>query len=208
MTGRSVINFGRIVAKRVKNNLFGGKNVNTGNMISEDGGNKCATTRARPASTPSHDPILNPPSSLRPLSVRRRRLARVPSRRSPRLADHAPSLPPSFPLNPRTRRRWKPNAQRKRLYSEALDELVRVNVTTYALRWIDKAGGLDAYLLNTTPQKLMSYKALELRKRVLDAKGIKESEWKRPPGGLGGIRPPRSQREADAAAAAAADANA
>jgi hypothetical protein len=65
MTGRSVINFGRIVAKRVKNNLFGGKNVNTGNMISEDGGNKCATTRARPASTPSHDPILTP----RPLSV-------------------------------------------------------------------------------------------------------------------------------------------
>jgi hypothetical protein len=61
-----------------------------------------------------------------------------------------------------------------------------VNVTTYALRWIDKAGGLDAYLLNTTPQKLMSYKALELRKRVLDAKGIKESEWKRPPGGVGG----------------------
>lgn len=34
------INFGRIVCKRVKNNLYGGKNVQFGNRISEDGGNK------------------------------------------------------------------------------------------------------------------------------------------------------------------------
>ena len=60
---------------------------------------------------------------------------------------------------------------RKRLYSEILDRMVQLNVTTHALRCVDRAGGLDNYILNTKPQKLMSNKALELRAELLEAKG-------------------------------------
>ena len=49
----------------------------------------------------------------------------------------------------RTRRTWKPNAQTATLYSELLDRKVRLKVTSAALRSIDKAGGLDAYVLHS-----------------------------------------------------------
>ena len=47
----------------------------------------------------------------------------------------------------KTRRRWNPNVQFKRLYSEVLDEMIKFHVTAAALRSIDKFGGLDNYLL-------------------------------------------------------------
>lgn len=47
-----------------------------------------------------------------------------------------------------TKRTFKPNVRLKRLYSETLDEMVRFHVTTSTLRSVDKAGGLDNYLLN------------------------------------------------------------
>ncbi|KAL3776447.1 hypothetical protein ACHAWO_005921 [Cyclotella atomus] len=47
----------------------------------------------------------------------------------------------------KTRRRWNPNVQFKKLYSEVLDEMIKFHVTTGALRSIDKYGGLDNYLL-------------------------------------------------------------
>lgn len=57
--------------------------------------------------------------------------------------------------------------QNKRLYSEALDEMIRFRVTTAALKWIDKAGGLDRYLLNTPEKKINSDKGLEVKRRIL-----------------------------------------
>lgn len=54
----------------------------------------------------------------------------------------------------RTRRTWKPNVQEKRLFSYILDRHIRVKVTTHALRCIDKAGGIDEYLLKTPFQKM------------------------------------------------------
>ncbi|KAI3944790.1 hypothetical protein MKW92_046853 [Papaver armeniacum] len=54
----------------------------------------------------------------------------------------------------RTRRTWKPNVQEKQLFSYILDRHVRVKVTTHALRCIDKAGGVDEYLLKTPYQKM------------------------------------------------------
>ncbi|PHU09381.1 hypothetical protein BC332_21241 [Capsicum chinense] len=48
-----------------------------------------------------------------------------------------------------SRRSWKPNVQEKRLFSYILDRHIRVKVTTHALRCIDKAGGIDEYLLKT-----------------------------------------------------------
>lgn len=49
----------------------------------------------------------------------------------------------------KSRRKFKPNVVKKRLYSEILDDMIRFNVTTSALRSIDKAGGLDNYLLRS-----------------------------------------------------------
>ncbi|OAY25345.1 54S ribosomal protein L24, mitochondrial [Manihot esculenta] len=54
----------------------------------------------------------------------------------------------------KTRRTWKPNVQEKRLFSYILDRHIRVKVTTHALRCIDKAGGIDEYLLKTPFQKM------------------------------------------------------
>merc|ERR1711907_299513 len=49
----------------------------------------------------------------------------------------------------RTRRNWKPNAQTKKLWSDTLGERVEFKVTTHALRCINKAGGLDNYLVKS-----------------------------------------------------------
>ncbi|GAB4854925.1 hypothetical protein Ancab_023514 [Ancistrocladus abbreviatus] len=54
----------------------------------------------------------------------------------------------------KTRRTWKPNVQGKRLFSYILDRHICVKVTTHALRCIDKAGGIDEYLLKTPYNKM------------------------------------------------------
>ena len=40
-----------------------------------------------------------------------------------------------------TRRMWKPNAMRKRVFSELLGHQVPLSLTAHTLRCIDKAGG-------------------------------------------------------------------
>lgn len=47
----------------------------------------------------------------------------------------------------KTRRKFRPNVFLKRLYSETLDAMLPFHVTTAALRSIDKAGGLDNYIM-------------------------------------------------------------
>lgn len=54
----------------------------------------------------------------------------------------------------KSRRTWKPNVQEKRLFSYILDRHIRVHVTTHAIRYIDKAGGIDEYLLKTPYHKM------------------------------------------------------
>ncbi len=51
--------------------------------------------------------------------------------------------------NKKTKRKFKPNVFKKRLYSEILDEMIQFHLTTSALRTVDKVGGLDNYLLTT-----------------------------------------------------------
>ena len=46
-----------------------------------------------------------------------------------------------------TKRKFKPNVFIKRVYSETLDEMVKFHLTASTLRSIDKAGGLDNYLM-------------------------------------------------------------
>ena len=83
----------------------------------------------------------------------------------------AACLPPFFlsflpSFYTRTRRAWLPNVQRKKLYSEILDQSIRLNVTPFVLRWIDRVGGLDNYLLRTSDAKLASAKAIELKNQL------------------------------------------
>ncbi|KAK4163050.1 hypothetical protein QBC43DRAFT_320460 [Cladorrhinum sp. PSN259] len=54
----------------------------------------------------------------------------------------------------KTRRNWKPNVQHKNLFSQSLGVFVRTRVTARVLRTIDKAGGLDEYLLGIKPQRI------------------------------------------------------
>jgi large subunit ribosomal protein L28 len=54
----------------------------------------------------------------------------------------------------RNRRRFLPNIQETRLYSEALDRWVAVKVTTNGLRTVEHKGGFDAFLVNTAKTKL------------------------------------------------------
>ncbi|KAH6848412.1 ribosomal L28 family-domain-containing protein [Chaetomium sp. MPI-CAGE-AT-0009] len=54
----------------------------------------------------------------------------------------------------KTRRKWRPNVHHKRLWSASLGVFVRTRVTARVLRTVDKAGGLDEYLLGRTPQRV------------------------------------------------------
>eukprot|EP01006_Ploeotia_vitrea_P023372 TRINITY_DN55826_c0_g1_i1.p2 TRINITY_DN55826_c0_g1~~TRINITY_DN55826_c0_g1_i1.p2 ORF type:complete len:169 (+),score=67.04 TRINITY_DN55826_c0_g1_i1:69-509(+) len=69
----------------------------------------------------------------------------------------------------RHRRMWKPNVHRKVYRSHVLDADVSVRVTTHAMRCIDRAGGLDNYVLLTKKQKLTDGLAVELREEMEEA---------------------------------------
>lgn len=56
----------------------------------------------------------------------------------------------------RTRRRFLPNIQETRLYSESLGRWVAMKVTTNGLRTVEHKGGLDAFLIGTAKTKLDS----------------------------------------------------
>ena len=54
----------------------------------------------------------------------------------------------------RTRRKFLPNVQDTKLYSETLDTWVKVRVSTAGLRTVEHKGGLDAFLKSTAITKL------------------------------------------------------
>ena len=74
----------------------------------------------------------------------------------------------------RTRKVWKPNVQKKTYYSEILEEKLKYEMTTSAMRSIDRAGGFDNYILKTSEKRLVSKAAIDLKKRMLVAMEMKE----------------------------------
>ena len=68
----------------------------------------------------------------------------------------------------KTRRRFLPNMQRVSLYSDRLSEMVRVRLSTRAIRTIEHNGGLDAFLLNT-PDRDLGPEAQKLKRRIQKA---------------------------------------
>jgi len=73
----------------------------------------------------------------------------------------------------RTRRKISPSVVHKKVYSEILDQRLPLRVTTTALRFIDRYGGLDNYLTKSHPFRLGKGMVLQLREKILEAKAGK-----------------------------------
>lgn len=71
-----------------------------------------------------------------------------------------------------TKRKFKPNVFKKKVYSEVLDEMIKFHLTTSALRSIDNAGGLDNYLL--TSKHITSGEGLEVKTRIINKLKLNE----------------------------------
>ena len=66
----------------------------------------------------------------------------------------------------RTRRRFLPNLQNITFISEKLGRSIQLRVAASAIRTVEKRGGLDEYLLNTSNTKLPP-EALKIKKQIL-----------------------------------------
>tara|TARA_B100001123_G_C15071491_1_gene931785 strand:- start:262 stop:537 length:276 start_codon:yes stop_codon:yes gene_type:complete len=66
----------------------------------------------------------------------------------------------------RTKRRFLPNIHNITFFSDKLKKSIQLKVCANALRTVEKKGGLDGYLLNTSNTKLPSA-AIKLKKQIL-----------------------------------------
>ena len=66
----------------------------------------------------------------------------------------------------RTKRRFLPNLQNISFLSEKLGKKVQLKVAASTIRTVEKKGGLDEYLINTSNAKLASA-GLKLKKLIL-----------------------------------------
>ncbi|KAH9944891.1 hypothetical protein B0H21DRAFT_694229 [Amylocystis lapponica] len=71
----------------------------------------------------------------------------------------------------KTRRSWLPNIQSKRLFSDALQDFVKVKVSTRALKTIKKYGGIDQYVLKTKPE-LLGWEGMRIRVMVREKQEV------------------------------------
>ena len=66
----------------------------------------------------------------------------------------------------RTRRRFLPNLQNISFMSEKLGKRIQLRVATSTIRTVEKKGGLDEFLVNTSNTKLPP-QALKLKKLII-----------------------------------------
>lgn len=67
--------------------------------------------------------------------------------------------------NNRTRRRFLPNLQETSLLSDALGQMIRLRLSTHAIRTIEHNGGLDSFLAKAKVDDLPQ-EARRLKKRI------------------------------------------
>ncbi|PXF48727.1 54S ribosomal protein L24, mitochondrial [Gracilariopsis chorda] len=72
----------------------------------------------------------------------------------------------SFAEN-KSRRTWKPNVQKKTVFSETLQRKLTFRMTTYVIRCIRKFGGIDEYLVRTSDDEIKYDKAIAIKKEIL-----------------------------------------
>ena len=68
----------------------------------------------------------------------------------------------------KTRRRYLPNLQRVSLLSDLLGQTLRLRITAHAIRTVEKKGGIDAFLIEASDDKL-SLNARRLKRRIQKA---------------------------------------
>jgi large subunit ribosomal protein L28 len=66
----------------------------------------------------------------------------------------------------RTKRRFLPNLQNISFLSEKLGKAIQLRVATSTIRTVEKKGGLDEFLINTSNTKL-PLEALKLKKLII-----------------------------------------
>ena len=74
----------------------------------------------------------------------------------------------------KTKRNFIPNLQKKSIYSDILNQMVRLKLSTKAIKSIEYVGGFDKYILSIPDYKL-SNKALKLKKAIKKKKNIDTS---------------------------------
>ena len=67
--------------------------------------------------------------------------------------------------NIKTKSIAQPNVQKKRIFSKVLNQMVRLQVATSAIRDMEHTGGFDKYLLNQQDE-VLSKRALEVKNRI------------------------------------------
>lgn len=67
--------------------------------------------------------------------------------------------------NIKTKSIAQPNVQKKRIFSRALNQMVRLQIATSAIRDMEHVGGFDNFVLNQTDCKL-SKRALAVKSRI------------------------------------------
>lgn len=72
-----------------------------------------------------------------------------------------------------TKRRFLPNLQEKSMFSETLNRMVSLRLSTNAMRTIDKFGGFDAFMLNVKNRNTENFStaASRLRKLIIKKAG-------------------------------------
>jgi large subunit ribosomal protein L28 len=68
--------------------------------------------------------------------------------------------------NNKTKRRFLPNLQKITFISEKLERAIQLKVASSTIRTVEKKGGLDEFLLNTSNSKLPT-KARKIKKQIL-----------------------------------------
>eukprot|EP01033_Poteriospumella_lacustris_P002209 gene2209-1613_t len=69
----------------------------------------------------------------------------------------------------RSKRKFRPNVQNKRLWSDALNDWVRFKITTVAIKAVDDHGGVDNYLLNLDEQLVRDSNYVTKMRRLISA---------------------------------------
>ena len=65
----------------------------------------------------------------------------------------------------KTKRSFEPNLQKKSIYSDILNQMIKLKISTKAIKSIEFAGGFDKYIISVPNHKL-SNKALKLKKSI------------------------------------------
>ncbi len=73
--------------------------------------------------------------------------------------------------NNRTKRRFLPNIQNVRFFSESLNKYLSLKITVRTMRSVEKNGGIDSYLLKKSNRNLAPL-AQKIKKSILKIKKL------------------------------------